>query len=100
VTKSNSVTNDIPDPANPDAPKFPSSELIFQLLQEQAGDDVSDTCFIIRHAITQKGTLAVLTDAMNRRASRQRTWAPGLLLIATSIGGSLALGMDVRVYLC
>jgi hypothetical protein len=62
VTKSDSVKNDTPDPANPDVPKLPNSELISQLLQEQAGDDVSDTRFIIRHAIIQPGTLA-LTDA-------------------------------------
>lgn len=63
VYKSDSIENDIPDPANPDAPKLPNSELMFQLLQQQTGDAVSDTRLIIRHAITQKGTLAVLKDA-------------------------------------
>ena len=63
VAKYDSVTNDIPDSANPNAPKFPNSELTFQLLQQQAGDAVSDTRLFIHHAIEQPGTLAVLKDA-------------------------------------
>lgn len=62
VTRSDSITNDIDDPGNP-APKLPNSELIFQLLEDQAGDSVADTRFIIRHAINQKGTVAVLKNA-------------------------------------
>lgn len=63
VTKPDSIINDIPDPANPDVPTVPNSELMFQLLQQQAGDAVSDTRLMIRHAITQKGTMVVLRDA-------------------------------------
>jgi hypothetical protein len=33
VAKSESVKNDIPDPANPNAPKLPNSEPIFQHLR-------------------------------------------------------------------
>ncbi|TVY84251.1 hypothetical protein LSUE1_G001352 [Lachnellula suecica] len=63
VAKSNSVENDV-DPQIPNPPKvLPNSELTFQLLQQQAGDAVSDTRLIIRHAINQKGTLAVMEDA-------------------------------------
>lgn len=61
VPKSDSVTNDIAPDGSGD--KLPNSELIFQLLQLQSGNAVSDTRFIIRHAITQKGTLSVLKNA-------------------------------------
>jgi hypothetical protein len=62
VAKSNSRKNDKIDPTL-DFHKLPNSELIFQLLQQQAGDAVSDTQYIIRHAITQPGTTSVLNDA-------------------------------------
>ncbi|PMD12625.1 hypothetical protein NA56DRAFT_545958, partial [Hyaloscypha hepaticicola] len=61
----------------PDSHKLPNSELIFQLLQQQAGDAVSDTQYIIRHAITQKGTLAVLNNVHDSKGigrSDMGTW--------------------------
>lgn len=62
VTKSDTVTNDIAaDASNGD--KIPNSELVFRLLQQQAGDAIAETRFIIRHAITQKGTMAVIEAA-------------------------------------
>lgn len=69
VTMSDSIDNDIDFPGNP-APKLPNSELIFQLLEEQAGDSVADTHFIIRHAITQRGTLAVLQNAHSSKGTQ------------------------------
>lgn len=38
VTKPDSVKIGIPNPANPDAPKLPNSELIFQLLRHLASE--------------------------------------------------------------
>jgi hypothetical protein len=63
VYMADSVDNDIPALDNPTAQQLPNSELTFQLLQRQAGDEVSDTRLIIHHPINQKGTRAVLADA-------------------------------------
>lgn len=64
VTFADSVQNDIdiPGAAGEALMKVPNSDLMFQLLQ-QNGNTVSDTRFIIHHAINQKGTQAVLKDA-------------------------------------
>jgi hypothetical protein len=76
VARADSIRNDEIDPT-PDSYKLPNSELMFQLLQQQAGDAVSDTKYIIRHAIDQKGTKSVLNaahDSKGIKPSDMGTW--------------------------
>jgi hypothetical protein len=76
VARADSIKNDNIDPT-PDSYKLPNSELIFQLLQQQAGDAVSDTQYIIKHAITQLGTASVLDAAHDSKGigrSDMGTW--------------------------
>ena len=76
VTSSDSVTNDVDIPDNT-AKKLPNSELVFQILKDQMGDSVSDTKFIVRHLISQVGTVSVIRDAHGSRGiegSDMGTW--------------------------
>jgi hypothetical protein len=66
VTFSDSVENDVDVPGIV-TPKLPNSELIFQISKEQF-DSVADVQFVIRHPISQQGTVAVMQAAHDSKS--------------------------------